>query len=541
MRSFLTLDNITKNIKYQKFDIFIMSNPEINKQDQSLNTTQNDLRIKRNICLFNFSNLRSSSRLSLSEFNDFKYDLSIKQQNKFGTIQNNNCLGRYENAYIKNITLNIPSAEKLSNNEFKNDFIKDFDESYAHFCGLNEKQYIDAYINNAYIPKLNEIGDLNISINSIFEILKTYSDSKYVKISRKLLKANRIKRRAKLKFSKKLINKSKKIFQVLPNNNEKEIKEIVLKNEDDDFNELNKKGSLENDNKNKNGLINNFENTPSLMSIECENQNQENQNAQKSKTLLNIKKKLKNISIPGTNNSALKYRNHLNDLSNLSLEKNNKLNSKNLIINNNKILINEINNSNDNKNLAYNTSQTIPLNSCQNGNSSNLLSHKHLRNSNDNIFSFSSSILQNYDSNSQNKNKNEIFNKHLNTPFNNNSINNNLNLNSPPIIRPVLNTGIFSPNLDNNILSPNSYNFDKSNISSPMLLNISPSNNNFFFNDAFTFNNVNISSFVFGHNKSENSINICENNNINTINGKPNDSGEIMHIHGQEGKDNEKK
>jgi len=513
-----------------------MSNPEINKQDQSLNTAQNNLRIKRNICLFNFSNLISSSRLSLSEFNDFKYDLSIKQQNKFGTIQNNNCLGRYENAYIKNITLNIPSAEKLSNNEFKNDFIKDFDESYAHFCGLNEKQYIDAYINNAYIPKLNEIGDLNISINSIFEILKTYSDSKYDKNRRKLLKANRIKRRVKLKFSKNLINKSKKIFQVLPNNNEKEIKEIVLKNEDDDFNELNKKGSLENDNKNKNGLINNFENTPSLMNIEYKNQN-----APKSKTLLNIKKNLKNISIPGTNNSSLKDQNHLNDLSNLSLEQNNKLNSKNLINNNNKILINEINNSSDNKKLAYNTSQNIALNSCQNGNSSNLLSHKHLRNSNDNVFSFSSSILQNYDSNSQNKNKNEISNKHLNTPFNNSSIINNLNLNSPPIIRPVLNTGIFSPNLDNNILSPNSYNFDKSNVSSPMLLNISPSNNNIFFNDAFTFNNVNISSFIFGHNKSENSINICENNNINTINGKPNDNGEIMYILGKEEKDNEKK
>jgi len=278
-----------------------MSNPEINKQNQSLNTAHNDLRIKRNICLFNFSNLKSSYRFSLSEFNSFKYDLSRKKQNKFGSIPNNHFLGNNESSYIKNITIKIPSVEKWSNNEFKNEFIKDFDESYAHFCGLNKKQYVDAFINNTYFPYLNEIGDLNISINNIFEILMTYSDSKHAKINRKLINANRIKRRAKLKISKNFINKSKNIFQILPKNNEKEIKKIDLKNEDDNFGDLNKKGSLENDNKNKNGLINNFENTPSLMSIEYENQNKENQNAPRNKTLLNIKKNLKKISIPGSN------------------------------------------------------------------------------------------------------------------------------------------------------------------------------------------------------------------------------------------------
>jgi len=517
-----------------------MSNPEINKQDEHLNTAQNDLRIKRNICLFKFSNLKSSSRLSFSEFNSFKYDLSSKQHNKFGFNSNNQFLGRKESAYIKNIAINIPSAEKLSNNEFKNDFLKDFDESYAHFCGLNEKQYTDAYINNTYIPKLNEIGDINISINSIFEILKTYSDSKHVKISRKLLKANRIKRRAKIKISKNLINKSKNIFRVLPKNNGKEIMQIVLRNEDNNFDDLKEKGSLENDNKNKNRLINNYENTPSLISIEYENQIKENQNSPKSKTLLNIKKNLKNISIPGSNNCANKDQNHLSDLSNSSLEQKNKLNSKNSNFNNNNLLINDINNSNVNKKLENNAFQNIPLNSCQNGISSNLLSQKQFHNSNDNVFSFSSNILQNYDSNSQNKSKNEISQKHLDTPFNISNTNNNLNLNSPLIIRHVLNSDIFSPNLDNNILSPNSYLFSKSNISSPLLINPSPFNNNAFINDAFNFNNVNTSAFIFGHNKSENSINICENSNINGNNDKSNDNEEIMYIHDQEGKNNEK-
>ena len=516
-----------------------MSNPEINKQGEHLYTAENDLRIKRNICLFNFSNLKSSSRLSLSQFNSFKYDLSGKQNNKVESTTKNRALGRNEGAYIKNIAISIPSSEKLSNKEFKNEFIKDFDESYAHFCGLNEKQYIDAYINNTYIPYLNEIGDLYISINSIYEILKTFSDSKRVKISRKLLKSYRIKRRTKSKILNYLRHKSRNIFKIVPKNNEKEIKQIFLKKEDNNSDDLNEKGSLEKDNKNKNKMINN-ENTPFLISIEYENQNKENQNASKSKTLLNIKKNLKNISIPVSNNLAIKDQNQLSDLSNLSIEQKNKLNSKNLNFNNNSLLINDNNNSNDNKKLSYNASQNISLNSHQNSYSVNLLSHKQLHNSNDNIFSFSSNILQNYDSNSQNKSKNEISNKHLYTPLNNNSSHNNLNLNSPLIARPILNSGIFSPNLDNNILSPNSYNFAKSNISSPMLLNPSPFNDNIIFNDAFTFNNANTSTFFFGHNKSENDINFCENSNINANNDNPNDNGEIIYIYNQEGKYNEK-
>ena len=103
-----------------------------------------------------------------------------------------------------------------------------------------------------------------------------------------------------------------------------------------------------------------------------------------------------------------------------------------------------------------------------------------------------------------------------------------------------MNSGIFSPNLDNNILSPNSYNFPKSNVSSPLLLNTSPFNNNMIFNDAFTFNNVNTSSFIFGHNKSENGINLGENCNMDVNNDKLNDNEEIIYIDEHEGKDNEK-
>lgn len=151
----------------------------------------------------------------------------------------------------------------------------------------------------------------------------------------------------------------------MPKNNGKEIKQIILEKEDNNFDNLNAKGSLENENKNK-----------------------ENPNTPKNKTLLNIKKNLKSISIPCSNDFAIKEQNQLCDSSNLSLEQKNKLNSKNLIFNNNNLLINENNNSNDNKKLSYNASQNISLNSCQNNYSANLLSQRQLHNSNDNVFSF---------------------------------------------------------------------------------------------------------------------------------------------------------
>ena len=53
-------------------------------------------------------------------------------------------------------------------------------------------------------------------------------------------------------------------------------------------------------------------------------------------------------------------------------------------------------------------------------------------------------------------------------------------------------------------------------------------NNNMIFNDAFTFNNVNTSSFIFGHNKSENGINLGENCNMDVNNDKLNDNEEII-------------
>jgi hypothetical protein len=41
------------------------------------------------------------------------------------------------------------------------------------------------------------------------------------------------------------------------------------------------------------------------------------------------------------------------------------------------------------------------------------------------------------------------------------------------------------------------------------------------------------------YNKSENSINSCENSNITVNNDKPNDNGENIFIPDQEGKDND--
>ena len=46
-------------------------------------------------------------------------------------------------------------------------------------------------MNNNYTPKINEFGDINVSIKSILDELDNYSDSKKLKIKRRSHKKNR--------------------------------------------------------------------------------------------------------------------------------------------------------------------------------------------------------------------------------------------------------------------------------------------------------------------------------------------------------------
>ena len=441
---------------------------------------------ENNLCLFSYSNLKSKGKVILSEYNTFNFDFSKNDQNTL-KVKNPNDVYEEDNLrYIKNVNIDIQSLKGKTKNEIMNHY----EDSFVKFCGINKKHFIEIYLNNIkFNPEINEFGDISICIKGIVDIIKTYSESKRLKIKRN--------RQKKIK--------SKNLFKILHHGNKKE-----------------KSHKFE---KNKNFIKNNFkkennENDDPSLNIK----DKMNEIKPKSKTLFTIKKKLKNILIPRSDSRQINEKS--SNLSNSSLEQKKDLNSSFNNINSNNFLLNDINIDNK-KTISCKINKHLPIFSSQN-NLSNQTLKSNIQTSNNNnniVFNFSVNAIQNYDNNSQNKN-NENNNKQININSNNNlntSLNNNLNLNTP-INRPILSPINMSPGLEsNNILTPNSYHF--SNILSPFIINNSPFNNNNVFNDCFNFNNGTTSSFFFNNN--ENNI---ENNNEYKNDNNNNDNNNVENI-----------
>ena len=470
-----------------------MLNPQLLSQDTTPEKPLFDILEENNLCLFNFSNLKSKGKLQLSDFNSFNFVFSKNERN-FAKINTSNHIKEEDNLrYIKNINIDLPSIKE----EEKNKILNDYDDSFVKFCGISKKQFSEIYLSNLkFNPSLNEFGDIMICIKGIIDLIKTFSESKRLKIKR-----NRPKKKVKID--------NKNIFKILQtekkedkNNSESEEKNSVDKNEISEQN---------NDFENASNIIINIKND------EKNGQNLENKEKQNNnKTLFNIKKKLKNIVIPKTDSEQISK-----NLSNSSIESKKDLNST----------YNNINLNNDNSfNInIYDVKKTnssgiirhLPLFSCKNLSNQSLKSN--MQNSN-NIFNFSSNAIQNLVDNPD-KNKNEIPSKHLLTPnlnSNNNlnsSLNNNLNT---PKSRPILSPLNLSPGTNNNILSPNLNHF--SNLLSPIIPNNSPFNINNMFNDCFNFNNANTTSFIFGNNDNiKKNIENDENNFDKSEGSKDND------------------
>ena len=470
-----------------------MLNPQLLSQDTTPEKPLFDILEENNLCLFNFSNLKSKGKLQLSDYNSFNFDFSKNERN-FAKINTSNHIKEEDNLrYIKNINIDLPSIKE----EEKNKILNDYDDSFVKFCGISKKQFSEIYLSNLkFNPSLNEFGDIMICIKGIIDLIKTFSESKRLKIKR-----NRPKKKVKID--------NKNIFKILQtekkedkNNSESEEKNSVDKNEISEQN---------NDIENASNIIINIKND------EENGQNLENKEKQNNnKTLFNIKKKLKNIVIPKTDSEQISK-----NLSNSSIESKKDLNST----------YNNINLNNDNSfNInIYDVKKTnssgiirhLPLFSCKNLSNQSLKSN--IQNSN-NIFNFSSNAIQNLVDNPD-KNKNEIPSKHLLTPnlnSNNNlnsSLNNNLNT---PKSRPILSPLNLSPGTNNNILSPNLNHF--SNLLSPIIPNNSPFNINNMFNDCFNFNNANTTSFIFGNNDNiKKNIENDENNFDKSEGSKDND------------------
>ena len=130
------------------------------------------------ISLFNFSKIKSEQCFQISESNSFNYNFSKNVlNNPKNTIRSIYKKNNSKN-YIKNVTMTIPSNEKLKDENFKNDFFANYNNSFANFCGLNEKMFSEIYEKNQYTPEVNQMGDIKLNITKILRFKKIKNQKK---------------------------------------------------------------------------------------------------------------------------------------------------------------------------------------------------------------------------------------------------------------------------------------------------------------------------------------------------------------------------
>ena len=226
---------------------------------------------------------------------------------------------------------------------------------------------------------------------------------------------------------------------------------------------------------------------------------------------------------------------------NLSIQKNEELNEN--FLQNSDTILNKynFNKKNHNNYLSYNFINNEKMENVLSNNMKPPLNYNkqgNLSTPNNNIFNFSTNVIQNYfnfQNPSAHKNMNEYLNKkRANTPGFKNNLNNNINNNLLNILSP----NIISPYID--FLSPNSHYFSQSNISSPNLFLYSPFYNNNLYTDnrnsAFFFGNNSPIVINSNYNSSFNNFSNMNTNNKsdnNNINNKIIDSSNNKNLNNQ--------
>ena len=346
--------------------------------------------------------------------------------------------------YIKNANVSIPSNDRLKKESFLDDFYKNYNNSFANFFGISEKIYKEIYQKTQFIPEINQMGDIIINITKIIKYLDTFSDSKQLKIHRRLKKIHKIP------------PKDQKKFLNINNNKTNNISNDILLDEDDIEGKVINKIIL----KEKTNLSHSNSNNESDINYKDNKQNDD--------ALLNIKRKLKNISISKPNNDLFdtKIKSKIFNLSINSMEDK---------------IFNFKNDTNDlNKDI---NKEIFPL-------------------SND--FQYKSSQPNQLDFKfGENSNKNNIFNFSVNEihDLSNNSQKNNINIFTPLMNKEEANNNlILSP--DKALFSP--YNFSSIKFNSLLSPNLS-------LNSPYNANGINY-PFNFRNNEFNDSIE--ENNNV---------------------------
>ena len=353
-----------------------MSYAEINQENIFKKNSMNDNSNKSDVCLFNFSNLKSGFKLTLSENNSFNYDLSKVVQHKLKNEKKDISWQKDISLYIKKANIDLPSPKELLKIENRNKFMNDYNDSFAQFCGLTKDLFIEICINNQYKPKLNEFGDISVSIKNLLEILNNFSSSKRLKMTRRIHKKNK-KKKIKVEYLRLGQNKPKNKFVITRVDKYEEVKEPEKENEN-----IKLDSNYDNINKDKT----NNENSSSITSKNDSQNSNKNEN-KKGKSLLNIKKKLKNISIPtiSSKEKSVESSSSQHIINNQNLDSNN--NNNNFKFNNN-----IMNLSKDSQKIASANFENRPFIGPKNILSNQTLSNN-LEPTNNNIFNFSSNIF----------------------------------------------------------------------------------------------------------------------------------------------------
>ena len=431
----------------------------------------------RSITLFNFSKIKSESIFQMAEYNSFNYDFN-KTEPYYD--RNNDIITFKKDTiqhYIKKVNVTLPSREKLKESNFREDFFNNYDTSFANFCGIDKNMYIEIYDKSQFIPTIDQLGDIKVNVDNIIKNLDNFSEHKRLKIHRSVFKKDK-----KLKIKEKKDNLvhhiESSLFQAA-NNTPNSMNDNVISLEE---NELDDKNKSKNKNSSKNNKINSLKLNDNINN-NSENNNKSNEKKTQDRTLLNIKRKLKNISIIKKNEDLIntKIKNEPKELLSIQLDSNINGNIQGYAPNNDLIL------SNNNKSLHQVDSSNVNKN---------------------NIFSSSSKAIQDLSNNSLKK---DNPNYPLFTPLNILEPNNILGVGN--------NNNNFNFLRNNSILSPFSYAHGGfHSILSPNVSINSPFNINSYFHDAFNFTNN------YGNDNEESQDNDNNNNIVgaNNKNGKDN-------------------
>ena len=483
-----------------------MSNKDTSNEINHKKKSKLDLFQKEEMHLFSYELLKSKKNFMIFSTNSFKYefeeekkDFKYNKDNKESKMKINNrtisIIDEENNSSLKTLNIEVPSSERLSQNEFKNSFLKEYDTSFSNFCGISKSQYENIYIKNKYIPKIDNFGDIKINIKNIIEVLNEFPLVKIGKrniLGRKFKKLlyrsnKKYKNRFKFPFKTRLFKKSNKKKNLSKTNS------IKTKSNNNSNIKKNNNIKLFNNNINniQNNTSNNTQNNNNININNTTNNNNNNINMNKTNSINNIRKnnfgltlkeKAKGLSIfipkdknstPNSNKSILTKGNN-QPFQNIKLPKNS--------------FPYQIGNINVNKiNKNY-----IPLPNIQNINPvtvNSILSNSR-QHSNTDIFNFSNRDIINY-LNFGNINRSNLLSPNiLLTP-----------LISPFPVSPY--PSIFSANLNNNI-NPDGANYNNNFINgnsfifpnnSPALINININNN-------FNLNNNVVNGNIMNNNSS---------------------------------------